>query len=366
MIKLIYRKFYYDIISIFLTGLIITSLIVWTIQAINYFDFVTEDGHNIKTYFIFSLLNLPKIISRILPFIFFISIFYIIIDYEKKNTLNIYWLNGVTKLQFYNKLIFLSLLVFIFQILLSVYLSPASQLKARNYLKNSNIDLFATLVKEKKFINVSKNLTIFINEINQENFYKKIFIEDRRNLNTKIIFANNGYVLKNQFSKKFKLIDGKVINLNRSDIKIFKFDEIDFDLTNIETKTITAPKIQEQNILKLFECYHKEELNDDNFRCEKNILNEVYLEILKRLYKPLYIIMIALVAGFLIIYSKNRNDYSKKKNLIFIITFFVIVFSEIILRNDQLVINLNYLLFIIPIIIMITLYFLFLRIVNNV
>ena len=36
------------------------GLIVWTIQAINYFDFVSEDGHGLKVYFLYTLLNFPK------------------------------------------------------------------------------------------------------------------------------------------------------------------------------------------------------------------------------------------------------------------------------------------------------------------
>ena len=95
-------------------------------------------------------------------------------------------------------------------------------------------------------------------------------------------------------------------------------------------------------------------------------MDDVYRELLKRIYKPIYTIVIALVVGFLIIFSKNRNDYDKKKNIIFIICFFIILFSEIILRYDLLVKDLNYLLLITPIFIMLTLYFLFFKIVKNV
>ena len=51
------------------------SLIVWVIQAVNFLDFVTEDGHGLMIYFKYTALNLPKIISRLVPIIFFISLF---------------------------------------------------------------------------------------------------------------------------------------------------------------------------------------------------------------------------------------------------------------------------------------------------
>ena len=82
-------------------------------QAVNYFDFVTQDGHGLKTYFSFILFNFPKIIHRIIPFIFFISLFYILINYEIRNELSIFWMNGITKIDFTNKVIFLSVLLMI-------------------------------------------------------------------------------------------------------------------------------------------------------------------------------------------------------------------------------------------------------------
>ena len=85
MKKLIFRKFYQDTFAFFFVSIFLMGLIVWIIQAVNYFDYVTEDGHGLKVYFFYSILNFPKIIHRILPFIFFISLFYTIISYEIKN-----------------------------------------------------------------------------------------------------------------------------------------------------------------------------------------------------------------------------------------------------------------------------------------
>ena len=97
MKKLIFRKFTRDTLAFFATSTLIMGLIVWTLQAVNYFDFVTQDGHGLKVYFLYTFFNFPKIIHRILPFIFFISLFYMIISYEAKNELSIFWVNGISK-----------------------------------------------------------------------------------------------------------------------------------------------------------------------------------------------------------------------------------------------------------------------------
>ncbi len=99
MKKLTFRKFTQDTLVFFAASVLIMALIVWTFQAVNYFDFVTQDGHGLKVYFFYTILNFPKIVHRILPFIFFLSLFYTIVNYELKNELSIFWINGISKIK---------------------------------------------------------------------------------------------------------------------------------------------------------------------------------------------------------------------------------------------------------------------------
>ena len=118
MKKLIFRKFAKETLIFFMIMCLSIGLIVWTLQAVNYFDFVTQDGHGLKTYFTYTILNFPKIIHRIIPFIFFITLFYLITNYEQKNELSIFWINGVSKIDFTHKILFLSVVLTVFQIFL--------------------------------------------------------------------------------------------------------------------------------------------------------------------------------------------------------------------------------------------------------
>ena len=126
MKKTLIIKFIKDTFKLFVMISLTLGLIVWVIQAVNFLDFVTEDGHGFKVYFLYSVFNFPKIIHRILPFVFFISLFYQIIKYEKNNELLILWTNGIKKIQFINVVILYSLLILVFQIFLGSYISPNS------------------------------------------------------------------------------------------------------------------------------------------------------------------------------------------------------------------------------------------------
>ena len=117
MEKFIFKKLYNNITLFFIVSLISVSLIIWIIQAINYLDIVSEDGHGVKNYFMYTLYSLPKIISRILLFIFFTSVFFIILRYEERNELLLFWINGINKIDFSKKIIKFSLdnLTFLFR-----------------------------------------------------------------------------------------------------------------------------------------------------------------------------------------------------------------------------------------------------------
>ena len=60
MKKLIFKKFYTDTLAFFSSSILIMGLIVWTLQAVNYFDFVTEDGHGLKVYFFLLFFKFPQ------------------------------------------------------------------------------------------------------------------------------------------------------------------------------------------------------------------------------------------------------------------------------------------------------------------
>ena len=170
MKKLLFRKFLKDTLKFFAIILFTFGFIVWVIQAVNFLDFVTEDGHSLYVYFFYSIYNFPKIIHRILPFAFFISLFYQLNQYELRNELLIFWTNGINKLHFIKMIIVFSLLFLIIELILGGLITPKTQDKARSFIRNSNIDFFPSLIKEGKFIIDNKTCSIFYEKIIRSKF----------------------------------------------------------------------------------------------------------------------------------------------------------------------------------------------------
>ena len=116
MEKIIFRKFFFDLLTFFLIVSLSLSLITWIIQSVNYLDLISKDGHGFKIYFGFISLNFPKIFSKLIIFSYFISIFYIIQKYQENNEILIFWTNGISKLKLVNFIIKVSIIFAIVQI----------------------------------------------------------------------------------------------------------------------------------------------------------------------------------------------------------------------------------------------------------
>ena len=340
MNKLIFRKLSLDIISFFLLSSIAITSIVWVIQGVNLLDIVSEQGHGLKVYFFYTFLNLPKIFSKLLVFTYFLTLFVVLTRYEESNEILVFWTNGINKITFINFIGKISLLFVITQLLFTIVIVPYTQNLKQEYLKNSTIEFFPQLIKEKRFSNLSKNLTIFVEENKRNGFLEGIYIKEKIDANeSKIIIARKGRLIKNKSDEtfNFKLFDGNITNIkNKKNINI-KFEESIYDISKINSKTRQFSKLNETKSSFLFDCLKKfiNYRKDDTSRCgleNSFLIKDIYEEVFKRTVNPTYIIILSLISSLLIIKPKNSIVEKYFKFFLFITGFLIILFSEISYR----------------------------------
>ena len=368
MKKLIFRNIFKDITYFFLLSSLSITLIVWVIQSVNFLDFVTEDGHGLGVYATYSLLSLPKIFSRLTLFLFFISTFFVLYRYEDNNEISIFWTHGIKKIEFVNNFIKFSLIFVIIQLIFSYFIVPATQEKARNLFKSSNIDYFPSILKSKYFNDTIEDVTIFIGEKGVNGNLKQIFLMDNKKnkIGSQIILSKSGKLIKR--NKNFFLIlnDGNIINLDSKKSNILQFNKSEFNLSKYTSKTTTYPKIQETNSKTLIKClnillfknpifFNQIEANKI-LNCDQQNIEGINKEMYKRLFVPLYIFLIGVISSALILKSKNNKNFNFFKLVIFLFGFASIVFSEISVQFISLNIINNLLLTLCPIIISLAFY----------
>jgi len=375
MKKIIFKKLLSEIFIFFLISSLALTLIIWVIQAVNYLDIVTEDGHSFEVYFYYTLLSMPKLFSQSLPFVLFVSIFYVLGDYENKNQLLIYWTHGITKRQFINKIVKFSIFFLMIQVIFSMLIVPFTQDKSRSFIRNSNLDFFPNLIKPKKFIDTVENLTIFIDSKNGSGSYNNIILKEMNiGGGSQIIIAKSGNITLVNNRKMLMLNDGKIIRTNSNSKKstVFNFKVTQFDLDKYSTKTTKVPKVQEIPTLSLIHCANFL-INDtpknpriESFNCKIGFLGSLIQELLKRIYIPTYIILISLTSSLLVLQSKNSPHYSGFRVKIFLTGILFLVISDISLSFTGTNNLYNLLFLIMPIIFFLSIYqFLILRLRIN-
>ena len=367
MKKILFRKLLSDCFVFFLVALISTSIIIWIFQAVNFLDIIVEDGRDYMVYIKYSLLSLPKIISKILPFAIFFSFYYVIDKYEINNELMIFWNFGVEKMQLANFLIFFSILITIIQLLVTIFIVPETQNLSRSLIRTSNVDFIDSFVKPRKFNDNVNGLTIYAEKKFKNGNLKNLYIKkNENNENFQITIAKKGEFKNLPNSQLLILYDGQTINKVNNKITNFYFSKSDFNLNSLNTDVVTDDKIQETKTKNHISCikkyfnkdltFNSKQKNYINHNCSKDTLDNLFQELYKRFVAPLYIPILILTCLFLIIFPKENKLYKRSRFLIFTSGILIIILSEVISRlvTDKFINNLN--IIFIPICIFIVLY----------
>ena len=368
MKKILFKKILSDCLIFFTISLFFTAIIIWIFQAVNHLDIMIEDGRDHLTYIKFTLLIFPKVIVKLLPFIFFLSFVYIITKYELDNELIIFWNFGVSKISVINFFFKFSLVLVIFQIFLTSIIVPATQDKARSYLRNSSIDLIENLIKPRTFNDAIKNLTIYSDKKNEDGYFTEIYIKSGSGINNfQITYAKKGKFINNAEKQIFDLYNGETISVINDKITNLKFKRSYLNLSDIETNTTTYKKTQEVSTLDLFICYKN--IYNKNFidlskdlkieNCRTDNISNILKEFHKRITIPLYIPALMLICLLVITKSKENNNYTLYRFKIFLIGLVIIILSELSIRYVETSIFNNAIIFLIPLIIILYLYLTF-------
>lgn len=370
MKKILYRSLLKDITVFSLIALFSSAIIIWVFQAVNYLDLIVEDGRDFMIYLNYTLLNFPKILTKLIPFVIFFSVSYIISKYESNNELMILWNIGINKIELVNFFLKFSLLILIIQLFLTNFIVPSFQDISRKIIRSSELTFGESLFKPKKFNDTIKNLTIYIDNKDANNILLNVYIKKDMGKNSfQITMAKKGEFIKRDNKDILQLYEGQTINKNENKISNFTFSKSDFYFLDNDTGLIEVNKVQEMSTIDMFICVNNifnlglnisKKINEYNLHnCNKSGLGNIYKELYKRLLIPFYVPILILISLLLIIKNKENKNYLKYKYTIFLLGFFIIIFSESTLKmvENNFIENLN--IIFLPIILILILYFYF-------
>ena len=355
--------------SFFLIALFSSGIVIWVFQAVNFLDIMIEDGRSYAVYMSYSLLNFPKILNKLFPFVLFFSFYYVTIKYENNNELIIFWNFGIHKITLINFILKLSIVLMLIQLILSSLIVPKSQELARSFLRNSEVNFYENFIKPKRFNDTIKNITIYSERKDVEgNLYNLYLKKDINKNNFQITYAKKGIFKEFNNTPVLVLFDGETITNKNNKITNFSFLKSDFPINNAEANSFVAhKKTQEISTYNLLRCIKfllstkKNKTNPKIINCTFKNSSNVYKELYKRFLIPFYILILSLTPFLLITLSKENSKYSKLKLITFLIGLFLIIFSETTIRliTDSLI--RNAIISFIPILFIVALYLIFIK-----
>ena len=245
----------------------------------------------------------------------------------------------------------ISLVPTIIAFFLYVYLAPMTGLISRNILANSEFSFINALVKKNNFNSPFNNLTVYVGKNDNQGNLKKVYLFE----NNKTIIAKQGKVLNTNNKNYLQLINGFIHEKSENNkITINKFEKTLYDFTKYQSNIVTVPKFQERSFLWLLTEFKKN-------KKKKNILFEIH----KRLFKPLFIPIIALLCCFILYGNNEKFNLIKLRFLIFSLGISFIIFFEILLNLSASKIFFQYFLYSFPICAIIIIYFFLHKFIQN-
>ena len=177
-----------------------------------------------------------------------------------------------------------------------------------------------TFIVDKKINNEIENIFLHDSGNNLKNLSS-----DSTDSSSTTIIAEKGMI----DLRKMLLFNGQIISTktNKTESEFIKFEQLNIDLSDLVTTTIKSPKLQETNTFKLLGCFFSD--RPDMEICKKDSNKEILPILIRRLVMPFYIPVITLICSFLLF--KNQKIYMNKIS-IFIYSFSILLFTELIIR----------------------------------
>ena len=228
--------------SSFLFLSVLLSGILWLGQGLRHIDLLTTNNVSVGTYITYVMLLLPKIILLTFPICIFLAILFSLNRLRNDSELIIFATSGRSETNILIKpVIFFSSVIFIVILFFSLLVTPNSLKEIRyKIIDIRSAGVHISLLKEKKFISPSKNLTIFVQK-KKDNDIFGLLIHDQSNAVPQTYIAEKGKFISINNRKFIKLFNGTIQTYNKNENRLSEvaFDTYDLDLMPFGVKEIS-------------------------------------------------------------------------------------------------------------------------------
>ncbi len=322
--------------SVFICTLVFLS-VVWLSQSFRTINFIIDKGANISDFFILSAYSFPNWLVISLPFGTFAGCMISYLRLDSDNEIIVMKAAGINTLKISKPAIYVGLMSSAILFITVHFILPLSYKNFKslqNEIRNSSQEL---IIKNNIFVDLNDTQTIYVGEINKNNFYEEIFIQDRTDSKQIIeLFSKNGFISSKGNKLTLYMNQGTRISTNENNNSTI----MDFKKYNIEIKKniiqsnndVRVIEYNEYNFFDLIKKANKDIKNQGKILAEAHNRNTMSL-------LPIVFTIIAMISTLTGYQSRKPSIYRK----IISISVLILIQSLIIIIKNKAHFNLTFL-----------------------
>ncbi len=338
-----------------LSNVLISSLvfvgIIWLSQSFKTIKLIINKGAGLLEFFILSAYSLPSWLLIALPFGTFAGCMISYLKLQNDKEIIVMKSAGINPLNLSKPAFFISILVSVILLIISHFIMPKTYKNFKilqNDIRNSSESL---IIKDNVFIDLNKFQTIYINNLYENNQLEEIFIQDRSDPNFLVEFFAKKGNLNFESNIMLSMQNGTRISTDsKGKSTILSFKSYDIEIKQ-ESDKKTSSRVIEYNEYNFFELLKKSKTAKEKkgkLLAEAHSRNTIA-------FMPLVFCLIVMVVILKDNYSRFFSIYRKTIGIGFLVLFQSLVL--IIKNNVHSNINFLPLMYIFPILILITCFF---------
>jgi lipopolysaccharide export system permease protein len=295
---------------------IVFLAVIWLTQSFKTIKMIINKGASLSDFFILTAYSLPSWLLIALPFGTFAGCMISYLKFENDNEIIVMKAAGLSPLKISNPAILVALLSSMILFILSHIILPITYKNFKtlqNEIRNNSKEL---VIRDNLFVDMNENQTVFIGQLDDNNYFKEIFIQDRTDPSKLVeLYSKDGYLV----SKDNKLIlfmnkGTRFLTRISQETTILDFNNYKLEIEKNKSKPVSN-RVIEYNEFSFFELLKKANQNESKkgkLLAEAHSRNTVVL-------LPIVFVLIVMITILNSKYSRIASTYKKTISISFLI-----------------------------------------------
>ncbi len=296
------------------------AVVILLTQSLRFLELVVGSGASSATFWILALLTLPRFLEIILPVALTAATLFVYNRMTADSELVVMRAFGASPLRMAQPALYLSGLVALILLVLTLWLAPVSQASMYNLRQVVKAQYSSLLFKEGVFSPLRPGLTAFIRNRMPDGELRGIMIHDSRTETPVTIIARRGTLVSSAQGQQILVYDGSRQDINK---KTGGLNRLDFDRYTIDIPESTPPiekRWLEPDQRTLWQLLRPDQTDAKNEKITREFIIELNRRVVSPLLAPGYTII---TLAFLLLGPLDRRGQGWR--IVFAITATILV-----------------------------------------